>query len=234
MNDIITNILALSTPQEIEEGMGWYRNTSKWVSSLRSPVGRLQTIAALSALSPRNKWERNRADLISLIRDPSSRVGTFGPNKAKALLLLSGAIESEYIEMVLNGRKTRAFYKNIAFPTTEGPVAVDVWMLRLFNTKSYDLVEEAIQKRSKTIGILPHQLQAILWVTGRRLHAQNYDFEARGFAQNLSRMQLRNKTIIGVKVGNEREIFIKPPLLETPIFDPIGPVVAGIKEEILG
>jgi len=199
MNKINT-IIALATTEEIRQGMLWYRDAHKFVSSVSCP---LRSAAALAALSPRNKWERNKQDLISVYRQgATATVATFNANKEKALRVLDLETPVHEIRNILNGRKVVSFYNNVLHPTSDTTVTVDVWMYRLFNLPpnnvSYDAIERSIRTHARSIGLLPHELQAILWVIGRRLHASDYDFHKGLFASKFLRNKAGNEAIITV------------------------------------
>jgi hypothetical protein len=127
---------------------------------------------------------------------------TFNANKEKALKVLNKQTPINDIRSVLSGRKVISFYNNILNPSISTTVTVDVWMYRLFNlpsnNASYDLIEGVLSRYALSIGLLPHDLQAILWVIGRRLHASDYDFHKGLFANKFLRNKASNEAIVTV------------------------------------
>lgn len=158
-----------------------------------------QAVGVIAALSPNNKWERNCQDAESLIKaywvgaDPLLvKVCTFNKNKQKAIDILNLSTDvddiefSHSIQAILSGRKVVAFYRCImGFDDT---VCVDghayaIWIgERIPTTKTpsisaplYQTITRAyvnVAKDSPTIcgeKLTPAQVQAVTWVTYRRL-----------------------------------------------------------------
>lgn len=154
----------------------------------------------IAALSPHNKWSRNCVDAEAMIKawhygaDPLSvKVCTFNPNKAKAaaiLALTADDLETDTIAEILNGRKVVAFYRSIM--GDPDAVCVDghayaVWIGERIPTtqtpslgvKLYADIARAYQlvaKRSYELcgtSLTPTQVQAVTWVTSRRLLGYN-------------------------------------------------------------
>lgn len=195
----IQHILAEARGEEIKEGMGWYREANRycWSLSRKYGVPMPSVVGALAALSPRNKWERNKADVESLLLSPDAAVGTFGANKKRALQCLS----TPSPRALLTGRKVRSFYDNILHYNAITVVTVDVWMGRIWDlepTKGYDVVEEQVKHYAASMGILPHQLQAILWVVYRRLYASDYNIHP----------VLRTRDLLTHQTGDEAVVSI--------------------------
>jgi len=100
-------------------GMDWYSNAHGIVKRIAADYGFSpeQIAGAMAALSPNNKWERNCVDTENLAKairadlDPfETKVCTFKTNKAKAISILLGELDSDAICKVLNGQKVIAFY----------------------------------------------------------------------------------------------------------------------------
>lgn len=162
-----------------------------------------QAVGVIAALSPNNKWERNCQDAEALIKahwlgsDPSLvKVCTFNKNKDKAIQILNLDTDqddvefSHQIQAILSGRKVVAFYRCImGFDDT---VCVDghayaIWLgERIPTTKTpsisatlYQTITRAyvnVAKDSHAIcgeKLTPAQVQAVTWVTYRRLLGYN-------------------------------------------------------------
>ena len=166
------------------------------------PLTLEKAVGVIAALSPNNKWTRNCVDAEAMVKawhygaDPMGvKVCTFNPNKAKAaaILALSDAEtqgDADVIAEILNGRKITAFFHSIlGDPET---VCVDghayaVWVgERITTTKTpsigvklYADIARAYQlvaKRSFNlcgVTLSPTQVQAVTWVTYRRLLGYN-------------------------------------------------------------
>lgn len=199
MNITHGNILAVffsAGPAEIEEGLRWYSNANQIARKIAaSYLGHNYERAAgvIAALSPNNRWERNARDAEALIKafvngaDPNIvKVSTFGKNKQKAIDILNGGDPTT----VLGGRKVLAFYNCIigAEDVCVDGHAYSVWIgQRVATSKTpkisstlYDKIAADYRLATKQINIIcanggsrqfyrPSDVQAITWVTWRRL-----------------------------------------------------------------
>jgi len=166
-----------SNDVSIGEGMQWYANARAKAVRLSEALDIELSIVCgvIAALSPRNKWNRNIEDTISILRKgDKATVATFGANKRKALKILESDGSREAIETILNGRKTVSFFTNILFPFKNDRVTIDVWAIRAAGVdkksvtkKQYSIIEGCYRKIAHEKGILAHQLQAIIWCTVR-------------------------------------------------------------------
>lgn len=173
-----------ATEQEREEGLRWYEEAMQFAEYLSITFNISKVVAAgvISALSPNNRWERNKIDAFNLIQahvDGRSaddvRVCTYTPNKLRAWGILSGDVR-----MLRKARKTHAFALNVG-AMDESVVTIDKWMLRAFATTSrtpkdvptsctsvqYDRLSAHFCKLARGMGYKPYELQAIIWVTIR-------------------------------------------------------------------
>ena len=170
----VTQLEALTdrlTHDQWIDGMEWYQLahglSQRWSQEHKLPFDYVAGIIA--ALSPRIQWEVNLADAKSILEDgEQASTAAFGPNVVKALWILDGTDpESE-----LGGRKVRSFYRNIADPYASLDVTLDSWMMGLLkhNPKflerkgTYDAISEAFRIVAEQHCVLPHQLQAALWI----------------------------------------------------------------------
>jgi len=194
----ITGILSLATEADIFEGKEWYARAHRFgvqlIAAYDITMG--QAVGVIAALSPNNKWERNCADADRLIHAYLSdhdlsltKVCTYNTNKQKAIDILSldtESLDSEAIVSILNGRKITAFYRSIM--GDPNAVCVDGHAYSVFigqripTTKTpnigkalYETIQRAyclVADRSYEIcghKLTPTQVQAVTWVTYRRL-----------------------------------------------------------------
>ena len=121
--DAIVGTWFLSDTEDRQNGLRWYNNAHAISERIAAELGFSvdQIAGAIAALSPNNKWERNCQDAENLARaikagidTDSVKVCTFGNNKAKAIKILSSAVDSAEIVSILRGQKVVAFYLNIA------------------------------------------------------------------------------------------------------------------------
>ena len=177
--------LAESTPADIEAGRGWYREAMDYARylSVEFNVSRKVAAGVISALSPNNKWERNKIDaftVLQAVRDglgpDSVSVCTYGANKRKAFAIATGD------ESILQkSPKTYAFAMNVGENSADH-VTVDKWHMRACLTSSrkrtqvqesptamqYRRIEGLTAQLAKREGFKGYELQAIIWVTIKR------------------------------------------------------------------
>jgi hypothetical protein len=178
----VDNLLAWyrrATPEQVAAGRAWYGAAHDICESITRETGIDTRIVAavVSALSPRNKWNRNLVDARNLChayvrgwRPEDVTVCTFNTNRAKAWRFLEQHAWT-------NGPKTTAFVDNIYHPTTSTRVTVDVWAVRAYcndlstdaaiTPKQYATIEAAYIEAATIVGIRPMDLQAIVWTVVR-------------------------------------------------------------------
>lgn len=192
----IAGMLSLASQADLAAGIEWYARAERLARRLAHTYGCTfeQAVGVIAALSPNNRWLRNCADAESVIRvwaaggDPLTvRVCTYGAMRAKAAAILSLTEPTrEAIAGILNGRKITAFFLSITgvsdavcvdghayaiwlgerVPTTQTP-SIGVQLYRDI-ARAYVLVA----KRSEALcgeQLTPAQVQAVTWVTYRRL-----------------------------------------------------------------
>ena len=160
----------------VTEGESWYLRVNIWCEKLAVQYGisTYKVASVLSALSPRNKWDRNKQDAEAVIKtwrnggSPEDlSVCTFTSNKLKAFDILNSVAEIEPKSL-----KTRAFLLNIAYLDKEA-VTIDVWHLRacfdrMIVPKSltptiYDQLQKLTIKLGQSLGYKGYEFQAIVW-----------------------------------------------------------------------
>jgi len=196
-------MLQLASQADILSGLDWYKRAHKLGVRLIHAYDGLtlgQAVGVIAALSPNNKWTRNCIDAEAMIKawhygaDPISvKVCTFNPNKAKAAAILAITaedLETDTIAEILKGRKVVAFYRSIMgdpdavcvdghayavwigerIPTTQTP-SIGV-KLYADIARAYQLVAKRSYELCGTT-LTPTQVQAVTWVTYRRLLGYN-------------------------------------------------------------
>jgi len=197
----IKAMLMLATESDIQHGKHWYQRAKDLalrLTTVYDGVSIEQVCGVIAALSPNNKWERNCNDAEAMIKahwlgaDPTTvKVCTFNKNKEKAAKILAmESPDSEAIEEILNGRKVTAFFRCIL--GFEDTVCVDghayaIWLgHRVPTTKTpsisatlYQTITRAYVNTSKDSvsvcgeRLTPAEVQAVTWVTYRRLLGYN-------------------------------------------------------------
>lgn len=187
----ITAALNRAHPLEVKLGNDWYARANRLAREIAEkhqiPVRAGAHIIA--ALSPNSRWERNVKDakhlcdtLASGGRWDSIRVSTYNTNRDKAIAIFRAARRGEEYENILKGQKVTAFARNIENPERDRGVTVDfhahsiaiAWRLKahesVVSPKDYTIISRAYSDVATARALKPHQVQAITWVSWKRLH----------------------------------------------------------------
>ena len=106
-----------ASEDELSQGLVWYKEAMEFSRMLADEYDVHGEVAAgvISALSPNNKWERNKYDAIQVfnaVRDGKSmddvKVCTYNANKAKAFAIAKGDRR-----ILKSSPKTYAFARNV-------------------------------------------------------------------------------------------------------------------------
>lgn len=148
--------------------------------------------AVFAALSPNSDYWGNLRDTDRLLSAAAANaslesfsVSTYGNNKRKAWQIAFGADPDVYIKAL----KTRNFFHNIQDPTNTEFVTIDGHMCNIFHNERkplasrdkerrlvkvtptlYVTIAQAVKDLAEQKGEYPSTVQAILWLTWRRIH----------------------------------------------------------------
>jgi hypothetical protein len=175
--DNIEKVYLDSTKLDHKEGIAWYGIAREFCEEVayRHNMPVWKVVLMLSALSPRNKWSRNKTDVLGVIKDGlDAKCSTFNANKEKACKIYHASFLSQGLDILGKGKKTRAFFYNI-YNYNSNKVCVDSWACRVAQlgkdtptVKQYRDLEEAYRLVATKYGLVPMDLQAITWVSFRR------------------------------------------------------------------
>lgn len=197
---MVKNILALyyeatQYPTVIDEGREWYVDAYEWCveTGCRFGLSSYTVAGVVAALSPGNRWDRNKLDAVSCLTAASNDEGVEGfksatyhkLNKEKAYRIARG----EHPLSVLGGNKVTAFYLLLVSPYDPSVVCVDSHAVHIalgiddtaikqapsLTVKLYEKVANAYREAAKRINsaamndieITPAQVQACCWVLWR-------------------------------------------------------------------
>lgn len=172
-----------ATPHEVQDGLRWYREARSLAESL-DPSNPRKAAAVIAVLSPLTSWTRN----VDLAVDAYAGrpLGCLSSNASKAQRILSG----EDPDQVVKGSKVRAFWRAITDPSDGSAIVIDRHAVEVAFGKvmSDDQREKILSPKggydsvcqryavaagllSDTLGrqITPVDVQAVTWVTWRRL-----------------------------------------------------------------
>jgi hypothetical protein len=156
-------------------GLTWYNEAHEFCRLLSEKYNEsLVTVCAvMSALSPGTNWEQNKKDTIAILeRKRKYKCTTYGQNVRKAREILSDGIPRFNPK---TGAKTYNFFHLLVEPDNSLFVCIDRHAFTIatdeiytgLRGKQYSLIAKRYIRAAKKIGLLPSQLQAILWVDYR-------------------------------------------------------------------
>lgn len=156
---------------ESTSGLTWYERAHNECILLSQvfEVELSKVVGVVSALSPRNKWQRNLHDAWNFLDKPNldTKVCTFPRQRQKALDILASDGTDETITKILGGDKTKNFYCNIRYYRESQAVTVDVWAYRSVglehSKKNFRITELAYKEVAHDLNLQPHQVQAVVW-----------------------------------------------------------------------
>jgi len=188
----IQAVFDLASVADVVAGQDWYDTARDAAIALSDRYGVDVTTACgvIAALSPRNKWTRNLIDAENLINVYTTsgaeacdtvKVCTFGKNKAKAMSILDAVPTLDVVEGILSGPKLKEFFRCII---GQDDVCIDghaysIWVgdrITLANVPSIGVkLRRQIKADYMAVALkndMPaYELQAITWVTHRRIHS---------------------------------------------------------------
>lgn len=194
----ILTVYNLSTESDRTEGMLWYSNAHHVAVGLARKHGIkvYQAVGVIAAISPGCPWGRNVMEADEFINAHTKgyklpKVGVYGRrNVAKARRILNGE-SGESVLHTKTGPKVWAFYSNILNPMTSGALTVDRHAKALaynYGSKKkgfasddkksivgrpeYAYLAHHYRVIAGKLDLVPHQLQAITWVTWKRLEGR--------------------------------------------------------------
>lgn len=181
------NILAVysrATAEEMAAGHGWYPTAQRGcvIWSDKYSVNALTIGAVIAALSPQCEWQSNLQAALALVSGlPVPRVGQSRPlqanvRKATAILLDRALSPDAYF---IEGWKVKSFSRNlqgdtfaVTVDTHAGQIALnDVTATpRLGGLSAYACFAQAYRKAAAIASIEPSAMQAVTWLTWKRLY----------------------------------------------------------------
>ena len=169
-------------PDVVFEGKRWYADAQEFTreTAVRFNLEPYKVAAVVSALSPNNKWYRNKQDAYSVCRAFTEGLGpddvkvcTYTSNKIKAFEILAGETE-----ITAKSPKTHAFAMNVGL-LSASHITIDKWMIRAAlvheqegviptvescTAVQYRRLEKLTAQLAKKHNLKGYELQAIVWV----------------------------------------------------------------------
>ena len=198
----ITRFYNLATTSELKEGLNWYNDAKQYCIELadRFNVKVSQVAGIIAAFSPQTGWTENKRWTLSFLISPNNWIkNDVQYEKAKAILKLTNEADI-YQALSLNGTawKTKAFFLNMLNPDVTTEVTIDRHAIAAciqspdkvealsddygkLTVKQYRFLEQCYGNAAIELGILPQQLQAIVWTVYRRLRDLKQHESAKGW-----------------------------------------------------
>jgi hypothetical protein len=184
-----------------EEGLVAYAryHESLYYYSRKYRIPLPRVIGAFSALSPNNDYTKNLRSLVTLLEGmrwgadvEDCTVSTYKACRWRAWQYLHGL---DFLQAT-KGHKTRNFYRNILDPDDPEPITIDGHMACV-SIGRHMTMKDVVRARFKYqvlaanfvdvaahVGLLPNQLQAMLWFTWKRINNVIYKPQLDMFREN--------------------------------------------------
>ena len=192
MNTYVENILAVfdqATQSEMAHGLNWYADAKSqaWDIADKTELPLHIVVGVIAALSPTNGWEQNLKDA-ALFCETFANGGYYVDVKAstyktmwdKAWKILESVADYDGVATILNGPKITDFYRCIM---GENVCVIDghAWCIAYSDRRVLQDVpnigkklrkelQEAYKIAGEKMGITAYQMQAITWVTWKRIY----------------------------------------------------------------
>ena len=173
----IQRVFENATIKDYQEGLYWYSEAHDFANDLAKTydVSVMKVAGIIAAMSPMKAWKTNKEIAEEFIN--SGRSGHTATQTEKAVSILSNNDNKQYIENTLGGLKTINFFNNIYNPSNEESVTIDRHHLYISTgmdvqtctVKQYLFIKKHTIMFSKSVNLIPCNLQAVLWVTWKRM-----------------------------------------------------------------
>lgn len=170
INKNLERVWQMSDPFLID-GKEWYYKARDYADELANEfnIDLYQSSAIISALSPLKSWDLNKRIAKEFLEGKRNIHFYKQVQKAKNIL----RTKKEYrVPVILNGRKTVSFYKNIYTPWDNEFVTIDTHVVNCLiapnaniTPKRYNLIQTSITNHAKKVNLRPCEVQATIWIT---------------------------------------------------------------------
>lgn len=173
----------LITCDDVQKGVNWYKDANSFAVKLSQKYGYSveQVAQTISILSPQTDWETNKNNAEKALQVHSN--GIF----VSMLKIYATKAQKERVQALLDGgytipptaQKTYAFYRNIMLD--DSYVTIDRHAIKAafgitqggsvsISKNYYNMATEAYNKVANTMSLTGYELQAVLWVTYKRVN----------------------------------------------------------------
>lgn len=165
----------------------WYQIESNWINENRGELEMYKACGIFAALSPQMSVERNKELFLQYLKQ--GKASHYGQLVRKCDDIMTAENEEEVLE-ILNGNKISSFYLNLLHPNKETRVTIDRHAIACMTQKvddvkaledgqysmtdkQYASFEQVFKDISEELNLCAHQVQAITWVSYRKLRGLN-------------------------------------------------------------
>lgn len=155
-------------------GLDWYNKTNGVAQKISATSGLTiyQTAGIIAALSCNKSWPVNLSQAWEFCQTGNAGHIKMVLDKCRQI---TKTTDREEISCILNGLKIRNFFLNIAEPEKSGPVTIDrhTWNAAVYGkrvtsqfvctAKRYRETAEVYRETARELGLMPHELQAVIW-----------------------------------------------------------------------
>ena len=160
-----SEVLSRITPEVRASAESWYSGATTFAHGLcaiRTDWNLATAASVISALSPRERWESNKAKALAFAMGAPIR--GLGRNIRRAELASRIGYDA------LTGPKTFEFARAIAGDSEA--VVIDTWMLKVLGRKSctrkqYHQIATAVAITARNFDMTPREAQAAIWIIVR-------------------------------------------------------------------
>jgi hypothetical protein len=172
-----------ATPEEMAEGMTWYRTAAQEIRRRLVPLGVTfrQACGIVAALSPQTPWARNILYAERCCRGENTpatgdrrRLAESIRDGADPVKVVKGLKTGEFLACLLDQRTDRVCIDGHAYSIWVGR-RIETSKVPTLRASDHAIIREDYQSAAYAAGVRPHQMQAITWLAWRRLHAVRRD-----------------------------------------------------------
>lgn len=173
--ETIEQVIESLSKNQVSQGLTWYKRVNGHCINLSNMynVPLFKVVGILSALSPMVSFKTNIRYTELWLKGDYKAVKTFRAQKEKCFNIMTSR-DKHHVMDILRGFKTVSFYSNILdYSEDSHHVTIDTHMIKFFKFKTltpkrYDQARILIQAYANEVELLPHQVQALLWIGIRR------------------------------------------------------------------
>lgn len=176
----VEEVLIQSTSSDFKEAKLWYPTARNYAMDFSQEfnIPFENCCALISVLSPQKEWFQNLELTKEFLKSGGKRVRHTSVQKAKAKNIYRSTNNVNVLDLIIGGRKTTNFFRNILSPTDNNYITLDSHMIQVCTGKmeekdltvnQYDYVAGVLKSEAKKLNLHSSEFQSILWLTWKRI-----------------------------------------------------------------